>query len=85
MARAVSLNPIIDRTEGESLVFRAQVQFWGNDLEAPDSSVVEFVVGPTDSVATIRDSFVAAIRAEATRLDYTLPNNSILIPAYIKA
>jgi hypothetical protein len=85
MARAFALSPDILGTTGDSVVFTSRVQFIGTDLpNGPDASVITFQVNPGDTAATIRDAFVAAIKAEGQRLTYALPNNSILIPAFIK-
>lgn len=85
MARAIALNPREDSYTGDSVTFVCQVRFIGTELTAPDSSWVYFTVGATDSASTIASNFAAAIRAEATRLGYSLPNNSILLPGYVKA
>lgn len=85
MARAIALSPQQDSYDGENIVFVARVQFIGLDLpNGPDATMVTFVVVPSDTATTIRDKFANAIKAEATRLGYSLPNNSILLPAYVK-
>lgn len=85
MARAIALNPQDDSLTGELITFSARVLFYGSDVpHGSDSSRVTFTVGGSDTVTIIRDSFAAAVKAEGQRLGYTLGNNSILLPAFIK-
>jgi hypothetical protein len=85
MARAIALSPIPDAIVGDSVVFTAHVQFLGTDLPSgPDSSVVSFTISPNDSANTIATNFATAIKNEAARLQYAMPNNSILMPAFVK-
>jgi hypothetical protein len=73
-------------TPSGGVIFTARVQFLGSDLvNGPDASTVIFTVEPGDTPVVIRDKIAAAILAEATRLGYTLGNNAILMPSYVKA
>jgi len=85
MARAIALNPREDSWTGDSVTFVCQVRFIGTELTAPDSDWVYFTVAANDSASTIATNFAASIRTAATLKGISLPNNSILLPAYVKA
>lgn len=84
MARAIAVDPQQEGVDGDALVMRARVLFYGNDLPAPDATVVFFRIEPGDGPAVIRDRFVAAIDAEAARMGVTLGNNGHLLPSYVR-
>jgi hypothetical protein len=85
MAQAIALAITEEGVAGDSMGYSSRVQFLGTDLpNGPDAATVHFTIDPGDTPATIRDKFANAIKAEATRLGYSLPNNRIVMPAYVK-
>jgi len=71
-------------TSGDNLILSCDVVYYGSGLGQKDLSPISVTVMSGDTLATIKQKFVDAVIAEATRLGYSVTAASIILPAFQK-